>query len=179
MAESEGSLLSAFLTSIARLRKIVAGDVHWLTGTVARELDEETGGLLSKEAIRHCANFDPRNDQPPPGSFGTHYIENSKYQVVVYPVPLQFQQEWLDLPERYAMEFSGHVPPPPASRSATKFHLVRRSVTLSRNLTMRHECSTTPEDCAKRCNRQTRQDAMYPCPAKGEKCRSSLSYPSS
>ena len=106
--------------------KVDGGDMHWLGSTVVREVREETGGLLSAEAVQHCADFDPRCiDALPSDKAFSFYVPFSKYQVVVYPVPRHLESEWLALPARYAEAFGGLVPPPPAARSANKLHWVQ------------------------------------------------------
>ena len=97
--------------------KVDSTDRHWMT-TVARELKEETGGLLSSEALERVSSFDPKS------ALYSTYLPPAKYQVVVYPVDAQDRDEWESLPERYALAFGGKLPEDCRSRSATKLHWV-------------------------------------------------------
>ena len=104
--------------------KVDQTDSHWLA-TAARELNEETAGLLSPLAIAHVADFDPRSEGWPDegNSLFCAYLPECKYQVVYYPVPDAFRQEWISLPQRYEEAFRG-APSADLQRSATKLHWV-------------------------------------------------------
>lgn len=104
--------------------KVDRADTHWL-GTVARELNEETGGLLSTHALEDVESFDPRlgawSDR---AARMSTYVPTAKYQAAFYPVPEAHAQEWLTLPARYAKRFGGELPDGARERSATRLHWV-------------------------------------------------------
>jgi hypothetical protein len=104
--------------------KVDAKDSHWLA-TVARELNEESAGLLSASAIAHVATFDARKEGWPDEGLSafTAYLPDSKYQVLFYPVVDAVKDEWVTLPQRYEAAFSGAMSGD-LQRSATKMHWV-------------------------------------------------------
>ena len=148
--------------------KVDQRDTHWQV-SMAREVQEELGGLLSPGALRRAMDFDPRQVGWPRSHMFSTYLPSAKYQVLYYPVPWEDRDEWAALPQRYEAAFGGTVSSD-LSRSATKLHWVGVQVrggqpSLSEIL---HECAPGPEACATRCGQTLCSAREKPLPIKRE-----------
>ena len=97
--------------------KVDSDDTHWMK-TILRELKEESAGLLSPDALKHLAEFDPRNkDSWPDDVQLCAYLPNAKYLALIYPIPAEFAQDWISLPQQYeAQSFKGPFPTTASAR---------------------------------------------------------------